>query len=83
MVTDTQLPEPGQIVRVRSRTWPVEDIDADPNYDSTVALDQIGRRQMKTIEDNEIADSSYENSPFTYQDDIYPVEMVGFSIRRT
>ena len=79
MVTEIQLPETGQIVRVRSRTWLVEDIDAEPNYDSTVALDQIGRRQVKTIEDNEIADSSYENSPFTYQDDIDRVEMAGFS----
>jgi hypothetical protein len=45
--------------------------------------DQIGRRQVKTIEDDELADSSDENSPFTYQDDIDPVEMAGFSIRRT
>jgi hypothetical protein len=83
MVTETQLPETGQIVRVRSRTWLAEDIDADHNYDSSVALDQIGRRQVKTIEDNDITDSSYENSPFTYQDDIDPVEMAGFSIRKT
>jgi hypothetical protein len=45
--------------------------------------DQIGRRQVKTIEDDEIADKSDENSPFTYQDDIDPVEMAGFSIRQT
>ena len=45
--------------------------------------DQVGRRQVKTIEDEEIADSSDDNSPFTYQDDIDPVEMAGFSIRRT
>ena len=45
--------------------------------------DQIGRRQVKTIEDEEIGDVSNENSPFTYQDDIDPVEMAGFSIRRT
>jgi ERCC4-related helicase len=38
MVTDNQLPEPGQIVRVRSRTWLVEEVDADPTYGSTVAL---------------------------------------------
>lgn len=37
----------------------------------------------ETTEDHEIADSSDENSPFTYQDDIDPVEMAGFSIRRT
>jgi|LakMenEpi03Aug12_release.lakeMendotaPanAssembly.Ray.scaffolds.fasta_scaffold56968_7 hypothetical protein len=35
---DYQLPEPGQIVRVRSRTWLVEEVDADPTYGSTVAL---------------------------------------------
>ncbi len=44
--------------------------------------DKIGRRQVKTIEDEEIADSSDENSPFTYQDDIDPVEMAGFSIHK-
>lgn len=27
MVTDTQLPEPGLIVRVRSRTWLGEEVD--------------------------------------------------------
>ena len=45
--------------------------------------DQIGRRQVKTIEDDEIADRPDGNSPFTYQDDIDPAEMAGFSIRRT
>ncbi|MDH4444570.1 MAG: DUF4236 domain-containing protein [Akkermansiaceae bacterium] len=44
--------------------------------------DQNGRRQVKTIEDDEIADRPDENSPFTYQDDIDPVEMAGFSIRQ-
>ena len=45
--------------------------------------DKIGRRQVKTIEDDEIADKSDENSPFTYQDDIDPGEMAGFSVRQT
>jgi hypothetical protein len=45
--------------------------------------DQIGRSQVKTIEEDEIADRTDENSPFTYQDDIDPLEMAGFSIRRT
>jgi hypothetical protein len=45
--------------------------------------DQIGRSQVKTIEDDEIADERNDDSPFTYQDDIDPVEMAGFSIRRT
>lgn len=45
--------------------------------------DQIGRRQVKTIEDEEIADSSDENSPFTYQDDIDLGEMAVFSIRQS
>jgi len=45
--------------------------------------DQIGRRQVKTIEDEEYADLSDEDSPFTYNDDIDPAEMAGFSIRRT
>jgi len=45
--------------------------------------DQIGRRQVKTIEEDEIADNSDENSPFTYQDDIDPVGVAGFSIRLT
>jgi len=45
--------------------------------------DQIGRCQVKTIEENEIADNFDENSPFTYQDDIDPIEMAGFSVWRT
>ena len=45
--------------------------------------DQIGRRQVKTIEDEEFADLSDEDLPFTYNDDIDPAEMVGFSIRHT
>lgn len=44
--------------------------------------DQIGRRQVKTIEEDEIADVSDEDSPFTYQDDIDPVEMAGFSTHK-
>ena len=73
MVTDTRLTEPG--------SW--KGCVADPIYGSTVALDQIGRSQVKTIEDDEIADELNDDSPFTYQDDIDPVEMAGFSIRRT
>ena len=45
--------------------------------------DQIGRSQVKTIEDDEIAIESNEDSPFTYHDDIDPVEIAGFSVRRT
>jgi hypothetical protein len=45
--------------------------------------DHIGRRQVKTIEDEEFADLSDEDSPFTYNDDIDPAEMAGFSIRKT
>ena len=45
--------------------------------------DGIGRRQVTMMEEEEIADSLDENSPFTYQDDIDPEEMAGFSIRRT
>ncbi len=44
---------------------------------------KIGRRQMKTIEDDEFIDISDEDSPFTYHNDIDPAEMAGFSIRRT
>lgn len=44
---------------------------------------QIGRRQVKTIEDEEFADLSDEDSPYTYHDDIDPAEMAGFSVRRT
>jgi len=45
--------------------------------------DKIGRRQVKTIEEEEFADVSDEDSPFTYHNDIDPAEMAGFSIRRT
>jgi hypothetical protein len=46
-------------------------------------IDQIGRRQMKTIEEDEIAKESNEDSPFTHEDNIDLVEMVGFSFRQT
>ena len=45
--------------------------------------DKSGRSQVKTIEDDGIADNSDEHSPFTYQDDIDSVEMAGSSIRHT
>jgi hypothetical protein len=45
--------------------------------------DQIGRRQVKTIEDEEMDIDNNNDSPFIYQDDIDPSEIVGFSIRRT
>lgn len=38
MTPEIQLPEPGQIVKVRSRTWLVEEVDADPGFGSTVSL---------------------------------------------
>jgi hypothetical protein len=45
--------------------------------------DQIGRSQVKTIEEDGIADRTDEDSPFTYQDDIDLPEVAGLSIRRT
>lgn len=46
-------------------------------------IDQIGRRQMKTIEDVEIADMIDEKTLFNFSDDIGPREMPRFSVRRT
>ena len=43
---------------------------------------KIDRRQVRTIEDDEIADRPDEDSPFTYQDDIDLPEVAGFSVRR-
>lgn len=45
--------------------------------------DKIGRSQVKTIEEDEIAKESNEDSPFTHEDNIDLVEMVGFSFRQT
>ena len=45
--------------------------------------DQIGRKQVKAIEDDEFTNTSNNDSPFTYQDDIDLAEMTGFSIRHT
>jgi hypothetical protein len=45
--------------------------------------DKIGRRQVKTIEDEEFAIESNDDSPFTSNNDIDPFEMAGFSIHRT
>jgi hypothetical protein len=47
------------------------------------ANDKIGRSQVKTIEDDEITDERNEDSPFTHEDNIDLVEMVGFSFRQT
>ena len=76
-------------VRRFLRTY-VMPLDEDPFHEfedgwgiKFTVNDKIGRRQVKTIEDDEIADISDEDSPFTYQDDIDPVEMAGFSIRST
>jgi len=43
--------------------------------------DQIGRRQVKAIEHDELTYTSNNDSPFTYQDDIDLVEMGVFSTR--
>jgi hypothetical protein len=76
-------------VRRFLRTY-VMPLDEDPFHEfedgwgiKFIVNDQIGRRQVKTIEEEESADSSDDNSPFTYQDDIDPAEMAGFSIRHT
>jgi len=76
-------------VRIFLKTY-VMPLDDDPFHEfedgwgiKFTVNDKIGRRQVKTIEDDEIADISDEDSPFTYQDDIDPAEMAGFSIRRT
>lgn len=45
--------------------------------------DKIGRSQVKTIEEDEIAKESNEDSPFTHEDNIDLVGMVGFSFRQT
>ena len=75
-------------VRIFLRTYVMPLVD-DPFHEfedgwgiKFTVNDKIGRRQVKAIEDEEIADSSDENSPFTYQDDIDPVEMAGFTIRK-
>jgi hypothetical protein len=45
--------------------------------------DKIGRRQVKTIEEEEeSAAMAEEDSPFTYENDIDPAEMAGFSHRK-
>lgn len=44
--------------------------------------DQIGRRQVKTMEDDEFTNTSNNDSPFNYQDDIDLAEITGFSIRK-
>jgi hypothetical protein len=76
-------------VRIFLRTYAMP-LDDDPFHEfedgwgiKFTVNDKIGRRQVKTIEDEELADSSDEDSPFTYQDDIDPAEIAGFSVRRT
>lgn len=44
--------------------------------------DQIGRRQVKTIEDEEYADESHGDSLFTSNHDIFSFEKAGFSMSR-
>ncbi len=76
-------------VRIFLKTY-VMSLDEDPFHEfedgwgiKFTVNDKIGRRQVKTIEDDEIADNSDDDSPFTYQDDIDPAEMAGFSFRNT
>ncbi|MCX6875008.1 MAG: DISARM system SNF2-like helicase DrmD [Verrucomicrobia bacterium] len=38
MNCSVNLPQPGQVVRVRTRTWLVENVEADPGFGSTVSL---------------------------------------------
>jgi hypothetical protein len=45
--------------------------------------DQIGRRQVKAIEDDEFTNTTNNDSPFNYQDDIDLVELSSFSIRKS
>jgi hypothetical protein len=45
--------------------------------------EKIGRSQVKTIEDDGIADRIDGETPFNYRDAIDEVEMTVFSIRRT
>jgi hypothetical protein len=44
--------------------------------------DQIGRSQVKNIEDEEFADELNNDSPFTYNNNIDALEMTGFSVRK-
>ncbi len=45
--------------------------------------DKIGRRQVMTIEEEEqFAAMTDEDSPFTYQNDIDPAEMAGFTLHK-
>ena len=37
-VSQSKIPVQGQIVRVRSRTWLVEEVENDPGYGTTVHL---------------------------------------------
>ena len=45
--------------------------------------DKIDRSQVKTIEEDEIAKESNEDSPYTYEDNIDLMEMSRFSFRQT
>ena len=45
--------------------------------------DQVGRNQVKTIEDEEMAIANNNDSPFIYQDDIFSSEIVIFSLLQT
>lgn len=48
-----------------------------------IVNDQIGRRQVKTIEDEEFDDELNNDSPFSYNNYTDSSEMSGFTIRRT
>jgi hypothetical protein len=76
-------------VRIFLKTY-VMPLDEDPFHEfedgwgiQFTVSDQISRRQVRALEDDEVAKNPDESSPFTYQADIHPVEMAGFSIRRT
>lgn len=76
-------------VRIFLKTY-VMPLDEDPFHEFEDGWgirfsvnDKIGRRQVKTIEEEEkFTSMADEDSPFTYHDDIDPTEMAGFSHRK-
>jgi hypothetical protein len=71
-------------VRIFLKTY-VMPLDEDPFHEfedgwgiQFTVSDQISRRQVRALEEDEVAENPDKSSPFTYQADIDPADMTEF-----
>jgi hypothetical protein len=72
--------------RIFLKTY-VMPLDEDPFHEfedgwgiQFTVRDQMSRRQVRALEDDEVAENRDKSSPFTYQDSVDPAEIFGYTI---